>query len=549
MAHLHSVYDNDTHFRIDPVTRKIKNESGKVILMQNDHNSERFTFEIPRYIDEHDMSVCNKVEVHFINLKDDKTEKSADVYPVEDLQISPNSDDVVICSWLISQNATKHAGSLNFVLRYACLTGDVIDYQWYTDIHKGISVSESISNTAYVATEYSDVLEAWRSELFGSYGGNVDLNGYATEQWVQEKYQPKGNYLDKEDYIDWFATGVSIPEKADLNNYKTNGKFYCNSESRAKTLLNRPDGMNTNFCMFVFDRSGGVQSQLMITLAGKMYIRSTSTTAWRGWVAYTTSEEIVNLTEEIKQQLQEELEQYAGFYVLKEGETIADAPDWAEVVVDPFTEDTDSGINITSAKPGQMIVVETVGADGTIILGGIDQTHGKIVEKSEILPETLLPDNEDSEWDGFEVCLSFDLQAPLVAGENYLVTLNGVEYQATAEAFSGEGYVTDGVVLRFAGRDIYYQENGTDFTPYYNALYYPIVEEDTVPIPGDATGIVDMKPATLSVYSYSEKIVKLPMEYLNVDAIRETFPVVEMVATLADGTTETFKLYGEKVTE
>lgn len=29
----------------------------------------------------------------------------------------------------------------------------------------------------------------------GSSGGNVDLTGYATEQWVQEGYQPKGNYL------------------------------------------------------------------------------------------------------------------------------------------------------------------------------------------------------------------------------------------------------------------------------------------------------------------------------------------------------------------
>ena len=178
MAHLHSVYDNDTHFKIDPVTRKIKNETGKVILMQNDHNSERFTFEIPRYIEGHDMSVCNKVEVHFINLKADNTEKCADVYPVEDLQVSPDSADVVICSWLISQNATKYAGSLNFVIRFACLTGNVIDYQWYTDIHKGITVSESISNTRSVVTAYSDVLEQWRQELFVGSGSAFDPTVY-----------------------------------------------------------------------------------------------------------------------------------------------------------------------------------------------------------------------------------------------------------------------------------------------------------------------------------------------------------------------------------
>lgn len=193
MAHLHSVYDNDTHFKIDPVTRQIANESGKVILMQNDHNSERFTFEIPRYIDGHDMSVCNKVEVHFINLKADKTEKHADVYPVEDLQISPASEDVVICSWLISQNATKYAGSLNFVLRYACLTGSVIDYQWYTDIHRGISVSESISNTESVATEYSDILEAWRDELIASGGVSDEQIAQAVEDYMAEHPVSGGN--------------------------------------------------------------------------------------------------------------------------------------------------------------------------------------------------------------------------------------------------------------------------------------------------------------------------------------------------------------------
>ena len=50
MAHTHDVIDYDKHFVIDPVTRQIDNKSGKIVLMQNDHNSERFTFEIPRYV-------------------------------------------------------------------------------------------------------------------------------------------------------------------------------------------------------------------------------------------------------------------------------------------------------------------------------------------------------------------------------------------------------------------------------------------------------------------------------------------------------------------
>lgn len=165
MAHIHSVYDGDTHFTIDPITRKIKNTTGKVVLMQNDHNSERFTFEIPRYIDGHDMSLCNKVEVHYINIDaKDKTQTNG-VYPVTDLQISPNSEDIVICSWLISQNATKRAGSLSFVLRYACLDGEIIEYQWFTDIHSGVSVAASISNGEAVVEEYADILEQWQQKL------------------------------------------------------------------------------------------------------------------------------------------------------------------------------------------------------------------------------------------------------------------------------------------------------------------------------------------------------------------------------------------------
>lgn len=222
MSHLHSVYDNDTHFKIDPVTRQIKNESSKVVLMQNDHNSERFSFEIPRFIDGHDMSECNKVEVHYINLKADKTEKCADVYPVEDLQISPSSEDVVICSWLISQNATKHAGSLNFVLRYACLTDDVIEYQWYTDIHKGISISESISNTKSLAIEYSDILEQWRLEVLAKEGPSDEQVANAVENYLKEN-PPSSTEVDLSGYLK--KTELTSGINTALEQAKSSGEF------------------------------------------------------------------------------------------------------------------------------------------------------------------------------------------------------------------------------------------------------------------------------------------------------------------------------------
>lgn len=139
MAHTHSIIDTDNRFYIDPITRAVKNNSGKVTLAQNDHNSERFTFEIPRYVDGHDMSLCDKVEVHFVN-QSNGAEKSEDVYTADDVQVSPASNDAVIFSWLISELATKYAGTVQFLVRFVCLDGEKITYLWNTAIFKGISV-------------------------------------------------------------------------------------------------------------------------------------------------------------------------------------------------------------------------------------------------------------------------------------------------------------------------------------------------------------------------------------------------------------------------
>ena len=165
MAHKHSVYDSDRHFEIDPITRNIVNTGDKIVISQYDHNSERFTFEIPRYVEEHDMSLCDRVEVHYINIDASTREQVSGAYAVEDLQVYPDDDEIVIGSWLISQNATMHAGSLNFLIRFACLTGDVIDYQWFTNIHSGITVTASMMNSEDAVEQYTDILEQWERKV------------------------------------------------------------------------------------------------------------------------------------------------------------------------------------------------------------------------------------------------------------------------------------------------------------------------------------------------------------------------------------------------
>lgn len=182
MAHIHSIYDTDKHFSIDPITRAITNQSdSKTVIMQNDHNSERFTFEIPRYFEEHDMSLCNKVQVHYINIGD-SSRRSKGAYEVTDMQLSPEDENIIICSWLISGNATALAGSLTFALRFACMTGDVVDYAWHTGPHSGIVVGASINNSEEIATQYVDILQSWYNEFLGAGNNGVSKIEEATAQ-------------------------------------------------------------------------------------------------------------------------------------------------------------------------------------------------------------------------------------------------------------------------------------------------------------------------------------------------------------------------------
>lgn len=171
MPHIHRIYDTDTHFIIDPITRRVESESGKVSLMQYDHLSERFTFELPRFIEGHDMTLTDKVEIHYINLSSaNKTTKNEDIYEVDDLQISPDSNDVAICSWLISKNATTYAGTLQFILRFVCYNGEEITYQWFSDQHTTIKILPVIYNDEYMETHYDvDVVENWKRDVINAF--------------------------------------------------------------------------------------------------------------------------------------------------------------------------------------------------------------------------------------------------------------------------------------------------------------------------------------------------------------------------------------------
>lgn len=177
MPHLHPLHDSDPHFSINADTRTITYTSPeKLILIQGDHNSEIVTFDIPRYIDGHDMMLSDVVQVHYINIDSNNSHnRNSGIYEVLDLQVSPDDENFCVCSWLISKNATLFVGPLTFTLRFACTNASKLVYVWNTAIYNGILVSNGIDNSDIIVEEYADILESWYWEFVsaGTTGVNV----------------------------------------------------------------------------------------------------------------------------------------------------------------------------------------------------------------------------------------------------------------------------------------------------------------------------------------------------------------------------------------
>lgn len=274
MDHEHNIVDHDTHFKIDPISRKIEpTVPDKVELIQRDHNSERFTFELPRYIEGHDMSLCTNVQVHYNNIRKDRKAESRDVYESTDLaviQANEDEEEKVQFSWLISKNATQYIGKLSFIIRMACIDEEnEIVYDWHSAVYSAIRIGEGINNEEIPEEKYADILEAWKQEVLGemldtaidealvrakesgefdgedgedgksAYQLAVELGFEGTEEeWIESLHAKNHPYTSLErlgDYL-YKVSFAELPEETILDprvsggcsSYVQNGKLYRN---------------------------------------------------------------------------------------------------------------------------------------------------------------------------------------------------------------------------------------------------------------------------------------------------------------------------------
>lgn len=234
MKPTHIIHDQDNHFKLDPVTRTWTNATAqKPILIQGDHNSEVFTFELPLRIEGHLMSECDAVQVHYINIDTVTRAQSRGVYEVEDLQVNPDGSETITCSWVISRNATKYVGSLSFLLRFSCVQEDGTEYYvWHSAIDNSSVVSKGISNGDAIAEAYPDILAQWYQEIekWKAETGNGSLAGVdwlATKEVIQEGSVVFPEVTKSFDGAMQFLSGVQMEIDPGLYyDVNWNGKIY-----------------------------------------------------------------------------------------------------------------------------------------------------------------------------------------------------------------------------------------------------------------------------------------------------------------------------------
>lgn len=203
----------DNTLIIDNDLRTIQIPSSITCLgVENDDDVLRLNFKMPRRIGNIDLSAFT-VRINYLNAK-----AESDVYLVDDLAIV---GDTLTFSWLVGPTATKYKGNTKFNVCMRLTDGEGYIQKEYNTTIATLPVLEGLECEESVVEYYSDILEQWRRQLFGT-GDTVEANLLAKSEEEQQKIVDKGTEVL-----------ASIPE-----DYQTTYKLADNAyRTRASAIM------------------------------------------------------------------------------------------------------------------------------------------------------------------------------------------------------------------------------------------------------------------------------------------------------------------------
>ena len=118
----------------------------------------RLDFKMPRYVSDTDLSEFS-IRINYINAQGE-----TDVYTVRDKAVN---NQYITFSWLVGPTATRYKGTTKFnVCAKTTLADYTVDKEFNTTI-ASLPVLEGLEVDEAVVSDYTDVIEQWRQELFG----------------------------------------------------------------------------------------------------------------------------------------------------------------------------------------------------------------------------------------------------------------------------------------------------------------------------------------------------------------------------------------------
>lgn len=195
LTHEEKIVNSDPLCTIDTHSRRIEVESGKIMFMQNDHNSERIGFKMERFIDGHDMYQVDRIAIKYFN------RPRSDMYIVDDVKLAED-DQYITFTWLVSGNVTENVGPAIFQINFRCWDDEGnLTYNWSTQPCSTYTILEGLYS---MDTDPQKLYDFW-----AKYEGLVDEVTEKTE-FNQKKVDELDKYVvDLDEDVNGLAAGLN----------------------------------------------------------------------------------------------------------------------------------------------------------------------------------------------------------------------------------------------------------------------------------------------------------------------------------------------------